>query len=102
MTDAARKMLAALWAKYRERVEQRLDVIENVLASAQPGRLSGDQRASAIREAHKLAGCLGMFGLHDGTEQARIIETELQQPHPDLESVRTATAALRALLDARA
>ena len=102
MTDAARTMLAALWAKYRERVEQRLNVIENALASAQPGQLSGDQRASAIREAHKLAGCLGMFGLHDGTDEARLIETELQQPQPDLERVRAATAALRALLDAHA
>ena len=102
MTDAARKMLAALWAKYRERVEQRLNVLEDVLASAQPGHLGGDQRASAIREAHKLAGCLGMFGLHDGTDQARIIETELQQPNPDLARVRAATATLRALLDARA
>ena len=102
MTDAARKMLAALWSKYRERVDQRLNVIENVLAAAEPGRLSGDQRASAVREAHKLAGCLGIFGLHDGTDQARFIETELQQPHPDLERVRAATATLRALLDARA
>ena len=101
MTDATRNMLASLWSKYGERVNQRLIVIEEVLACAGQSSLSEDQRAAAVREAHKLAGSLGMFGLHDGTVQARIIEEELQHDNPDLERVRSAAASLRALLDAR-
>jgi HPt (histidine-containing phosphotransfer) domain-containing protein len=67
--------LARLWTKFLPDIEQRVAVLEVAAQALAAGTLTSEQRESAHAAAHKLAGTLGMFGLHSGTELAR--QTEL-------------------------
>jgi HPt (histidine-containing phosphotransfer) domain-containing protein len=76
---------------------ERMNAVDEGLAS-EPAAGSAERDATR-REAHKLAGSLGTFGLHGGSELAREIELALDEPAPDWPSLRAAAAALRARLD---
>jgi len=60
----------------------RMTQIDEALRLAASGTLDADTRAAAHREAHKLAGALGTFGLHEGTTCARLIESNLNGDAP--------------------
>jgi HPt (histidine-containing phosphotransfer) domain-containing protein len=66
--------LARLWTKFLPDIEQRVAVLEVAAQALAAGSLTTEQRESAHAAAHKLAGTLGMFGLHSGTELARQAE----------------------------
>jgi HPt (histidine-containing phosphotransfer) domain-containing protein len=66
--------LARMWAKFLPEIDARIAILEEA-AAASP--LSPEQQAVAHSAAHKLAGSLGMFGLHRGTELARQAELAL-------------------------
>jgi HPt (histidine-containing phosphotransfer) domain-containing protein len=99
--------LARLWTKFLPEIEERVAVLK---AAAQPlaaGSLGEDQRSAAHAAAHKLAGSLGTFGLHRGTDLARQAELLLA---PDIsEDISLDTAVklesylreLQALIDER-
>ena len=59
-----------LWEQARPGALARVDAIAAVMAGALPD----DQRDHARREAHKLAGSLGTFGLRDATGHAAVLE----------------------------
>ena len=66
--------LAAIWERSRPVVAERLATVE---AAAAPD--AGDEaRREGLRAAHQLAGSLGTFGLHEGSDVARAIEQELE------------------------
>jgi HPt (histidine-containing phosphotransfer) domain-containing protein len=72
--DAITNILDAMWAKFLPDIRERVDVIAAAADAAATGNLTPELRASAQSAAHKLAGTLGTFGLHRGTELARELE----------------------------
>ncbi|MEK6397656.1 MAG: Hpt domain-containing protein [Terriglobus sp.] len=88
MTDAPMQAaLVAIWKKNLPQVRERLAVLQraaNELTSTRT--LDDDLRKEALALAHKLAGSLGMFGIHSGTAAARAIDQTLEQdglPQPE-------------------
>jgi HPt (histidine-containing phosphotransfer) domain-containing protein len=69
--------IAALWADARDRALKRVDVVEGAVRALAGGSLDEARAAEATREAHKLAGALGTFGMPAGTAHARTIERAL-------------------------
>jgi len=67
-------MLAALWAKSRDGVLERVTVIESAALALRNGSLDPGLRGEAERAAHKLAGVAGTFGYSDATDMAREAE----------------------------
>jgi DNA-binding response OmpR family regulator len=70
--------IAALWRQARQRALGRVDVVEEAVAVLLGGALDDELAGRARREAHKLAGALGTFGMPDGTDHARALETTLE------------------------
>ncbi len=95
--------LARLWTKFLPEIDRRLVVVESAVQAMCAGALSDELREDAHQAAHKLAGTLGTFGLHRGTELARNAELVLEGDAPLAgNSELTAwIAELRALIDSR-
>jgi diguanylate cyclase (GGDEF)-like protein len=79
-TDPAAAALAAIWKDHEQAVRDRVSVLETAVAALTRGTLNEELRASAQREAHKLAGVLGTFGFPRGSERARDVELILEVP----------------------
>jgi HPt (histidine-containing phosphotransfer) domain-containing protein len=94
--------LGRLWTKFLPEIEIRMGIVEAAVRSFESGSLSEEEREAAHQAAHKLAGVLGTFGLHRGTELARQAETMFAR-----EAAASATelsgwvAELRRLIDSR-
>lgn len=76
MADA----LARLWTKFLPEIEARVELVQLAAQALVAGNLPDAQRIEAHGAAHKLAGTLGTFGLHRGTELAREAELMLAEP----------------------
>ena len=63
-----------MWEQYQELMAKRLSVLQKAATAIENGKLSEELRYSAQREAHKLAGVLGMFERFTGSELAKEIE----------------------------
>jgi HPt (histidine-containing phosphotransfer) domain-containing protein len=63
-----------LWAKFLPQMEERVATVEAAARALAAATLTRDLQEKAGAEAHKLAGVLGTFGLHHGTELAREAE----------------------------
>ena len=74
-SDAVEKM----WLQYQDAMIQRMTVLQTAATAFQAGKLTEELQKSASKEAHKLAGVLGMFGRETGTQLAREIEELLTQ-----------------------
>ncbi|RCJ15883.1 multi-component transcriptional regulator [Nostoc sp. ATCC 43529] len=66
--------MGSLWKQYEGLMLQRLAVLEELATALSNKTLTQELRKSAEREAHKLAGVLGMFEQDNGTQIAREIE----------------------------
>ncbi|MDZ7956014.1 response regulator [Nostoc sp. DedQUE09] len=66
--------MGGLWKQYQGLMVQRLTVLQELAAALSGKTLTRELRQSAEREAHKLAGVLGMFEQDNGTLLAREIE----------------------------
>ncbi|MDF5708524.1 MAG: response regulator [Nostoc sp. S4] len=66
--------MGGLWKQYEGLMVQRLTVLEELAAALSNKSVTQELRKSAEREAHKLAGVLGMFEQDNGTQIAREIE----------------------------
>lgn len=66
--------LDRLWAQHLSEMQKRVAAIAAASQALRAGD-AGDDVATAGAEAHKLAGVLGSFGLHEGTALAREAET---------------------------
>lgn len=73
MTELDQK-LRELFLKFKPLVDSRLAAIETAIAAAENGSCTEDVRATAEREAHKLAGALGSYGFGRASELARELE----------------------------
>jgi HPt (histidine-containing phosphotransfer) domain-containing protein len=95
-------LLADLWHRQLPLLRERLDLLDRTAAEASTGALSEASRAEALSVAHKLAGSLGMFGYHQGTEIARTLELILKAPTRDaLPKFASLARNLRATLQPR-
>ena len=96
--DAA---IAALWRDARPRALERVEQIQTAVAALAAGTLDADAAAAATREAHKLAGALGTFGMPEGTAHARAIEHALAAGPAagDAPALAAEAAALRAVVE---
>jgi PAS domain S-box-containing protein len=65
--------VAAVWNRFKGRVEEQVAVLEHAAAVSQKS-LNQKLRKEAQKEAHTLAGSLGTFGFSQGSQVARKIE----------------------------
>lgn len=75
-----RAEIETLWRARKDDVLARVTVVEEAVAAALAGELDAEQRDSATREAHKLAGVAGTFGFPGASERARELELTLRAP----------------------
>lgn len=64
-----------LWVRYLPQLEERVAILHATAAALTEGTVTSEQREQACSAAHKLAGVLGTFGLAEGTDLAREVET---------------------------
>jgi HPt (histidine-containing phosphotransfer) domain-containing protein len=95
--------LSRLWTKFLPDIHQRVAVVEAATAAVAARSLAREQRDAAHAAAHKLAGTLGTFGLHRGTDLARQIELEFADEIPVSAAADLSlwVAELRMLIDGR-
>jgi HPt (histidine-containing phosphotransfer) domain-containing protein len=79
MPGAIDPNLKDLWVQFQGIIFQRLQAICTAAQAAAQGSLDDATRLTALRDAHRLAGSLGTFGLPEGTRVAREIESLLEQ-----------------------
>ncbi len=95
--------LRAIFQQHADDFCARIATLEQALAALAGGGLDDELRAVAKREAHKLAGSLGTFGLTRGTDLAREVERGLAPAADGVVGVRArlsrCVVALRAELD---
>ncbi len=63
-----------MWQQYQDVMVQRMMVLQTAATAVKTAKLTDKLQKSAAKEAHKLAGVLGMFGRETGTDLAREIE----------------------------
>lgn len=80
--NQTRAVVAKIWERAKGKILQRIQLLEQVSEALSMGFLSPEKQEEAQQEAHKLAGALGTFGIHRGTEIARQIEGLLEQSLP--------------------
>jgi diguanylate cyclase (GGDEF)-like protein len=71
-----------IWLRYQVRAHEQLGILDGAIQALTDQTLDDDLRLRARREAHTLAGSLGMFGVIDGSNLARQIEAYLELDHP--------------------
>jgi HPt (histidine-containing phosphotransfer) domain-containing protein len=75
--------LRSVWERQRERVGERIVLVEQAVTALGEDHLDAEFRGDAERAAHMLAGSVGMFGFIDASDAARELESELVQAMPD-------------------
>ncbi len=93
-----------LWTRFLPEIQERVAILESAVRSLDMGSFPAEQREAALSAAHKLAGVLGTFSLHRGTELARAIELIFSGDGPGAHSIArlgAMTAELRAVIDSR-
>ncbi len=80
--------LERIWLEHRELTLSRLATVRSAVEAAVAGTLAkqDELRRHGAREAHKLGGSLGAFGLQAATEAARGIERILEGSDAECES----------------
>lgn len=91
--------LRELFFKFKPLVDSRLAAIESAIVAAEHGTLTEDLRAAAEREAHKLAGALGSYGLTKGSDCARDLEERFNAGDPESSECRSVYDRLRKEID---
>jgi diguanylate cyclase (GGDEF)-like protein len=77
MTTDVPVAVQAIFERTRGELDRRVERLEETVAAMLEGKLDEGLRAGAERDAHKLAGSLGMFGLSRGSDLARELEQAL-------------------------
>jgi HPt (histidine-containing phosphotransfer) domain-containing protein len=71
--------VAELWERFKESIMGRVAVLDQYTMALLEDTLDDELRENARREAHKLAGSVGLFGFYRGSELAQEIEQTLLQ-----------------------
>jgi diguanylate cyclase (GGDEF)-like protein len=67
-----------VWQQVQDKLRGRVAVLETASQALMTAQLSETQRQTAVQEAHKLVGSLGMFGSEEGSRIAQSIEELFQ------------------------
>ncbi len=96
-------LLVTLWARSRQTIGERLDVLEAAHKALKISPSDPAARRSGADAAHKLAGILGTFGLPHGTEVARRIEVMLEAQAPlrtfEVDTLQQSIAQLQVMIE---
>ncbi|MFQ4138069.1 response regulator [Nodosilinea sp. PGN35] len=84
LRDETREAAIALWEKFKQPTLQRLTSLEQAVVALGSGALPEALRQSALADAHKLSGCLGMFGFSAGSRLSQAIEQSLKTAAPEM------------------
>jgi CheY-like chemotaxis protein len=87
-SDPLRADLERLWVSKEPEILSRLRVIEDYVANCRRGRFDVDTWRVAQREAHRLAGSLGIYGFEVATDLARQLNRLLRTDPPSLPADR--------------
>lgn len=90
--EQANTTTTAIWERAKQRLSERIEVIEKATTAGATNTLADDLRQRAEQEAHKLAGSLGMFNLDDGSKLAHQAEQAFQNWPELLDHERTQLA----------
>jgi HPt (histidine-containing phosphotransfer) domain-containing protein len=105
VTGKLHDLLATLWARSRETIGERLDVLRSTHRALSANATDKRARKAGVDAAHKLAGILGTFGLPDGTNLARKAEVMLGSTSPvrslDLEFLQRTIDQLHQMIEAK-
>lgn len=71
--------IAKVWERAKEKLSHRITTIEQATTALRQNQLSDELQFAAEREAHKLAGSLGMYGFVQGSRLAQEIEQFFHQ-----------------------
>ena len=93
--------LDRLWARFLPEIRERVAVIESAIQSLASGPLTAEQQVAAASAAHKLAGVLGTFNLHRGTELARELELQFTEMPDSTEPLAELSTELRSIIESR-
>ena len=78
--------MEVMWQKYQGLMAERLEVLQTAATAIKTGQIADELRLAASKEAHKLAGVLGMFEWESGTKIAKEIEQILESDRLLLET----------------
>ncbi|PSB27183.1 response regulator [Stenomitos frigidus] len=78
VADEARAAAIALWDQFKPPMLERMKSLDQAIVAWSTGDLSDQLRQTAIGDAHKLAGSLGMFGFPEGSRLGQAIEHWLE------------------------
>jgi diguanylate cyclase (GGDEF)-like protein len=96
-----RSQLQEVWHNSQSRVEEQIQVLEQV--ASQNLTLNAELQQKAYREAHTLAGALGTFGFSEGSRLAREMEHLLNPSRSlklrDLQTLQVFISGLRRAID---
>lgn len=105
VTGKLHDLLVTLWARSRQTITDRLDVLRNTHRSLRANPADKHARRAGADAAHKLAGILGTFGLPEGTDLARKAEVMLESPAPlhayDLATLQRTIDQLHQMIEAK-
>lgn len=74
LEQKTQQITASVWERAKERLSQRIEVIEKVTLALAQNQVDAALITKAHQNAHKLAGSLGMFGFENGSHLALEIE----------------------------
>ncbi|MEW5855377.1 MAG: response regulator [Myxococcota bacterium] len=90
-----------LWQRFCSATLARLSVVEQAAQAVRDGVLTTELQRTAEREAHKLAGSLGTYGLHHGSRMAMqaedLLRLDVMQPHHAAELLELTDAMTQCL-----
>lgn len=98
MTDQLESALSSSWARNLETQARRVATQERAIVALLTGSLDEETRAAAQADAHKLAGILGSFGLHDASDAAIELEAAWLGDDPQPAQLASIVATLRSQL----
>jgi diguanylate cyclase (GGDEF)-like protein len=97
--EQTQAVVAGVWSRFEGALRARVESIGAASAAIRGGALGSDLRELAERDAHKLAGSLGTFGLALGTRLAREAESLLAAADPAQPAIGTRLSEIAAVLD---
>lgn len=105
VTGKLHDLLATLWARSRQTISERVEVLRAAHRTLRTNPTDKNARRAGADAAHKLAGILGTFGLPDGTNLARRVELLLESSAPlrpfDLEGLQQTIDQLQQMIEAK-
>ncbi len=97
--NAVSALVSQFWVQFKDKIFERLTVLEQAVGELSRGTLDEELRKSAAGETHKLAGSLGMFGLIEASgfahETEQLLSEDMTKLAASLPRLQELAGALR-------